>query len=90
MNNKDFNELCKLSQLELAPEQIKCFSVQLNNMLTMVEHLPDISDNIKPVDDFKEMILREDDITPSLERDVFLAAVPKHELGYISLPPLKY
>ncbi len=89
MEKKDFKRLCELSQLELAPQQEERFMAQMNDILSMVEHLPDIADISDPIDGIGQMTLREDVITASLTRDEFLSVVPKTEAGCILLPTLK-
>ncbi|CDA73824.1 aspartyl/glutamyl-tRNA(Asn/Gln) amidotransferase subunit C [Ruminococcus sp. CAG:579] len=57
--NIDIKHIAKLARLEIPEDELEMFGTQMENIVKMVEKLPDISDELKP-DPATPMKLRPD------------------------------
>ena len=46
--NIDIKHIAKLARLEIPEDELEMFGTQMENIVKMVEKLPDISDELKP------------------------------------------
>lgn len=82
----DIKHIAKLSCLHVDEENIPVLEKQMNDMIQMVENLPELSDcDLKPNIENK-MELRKDEIKPSYSRDNMLANAPQKQAGCIVVP----
>ena len=82
----DIKHIAKLSCLHIEEESIPTLEKQMNEMIEMVENLPELSDrNLNPKIENK-MDLRKDEICPSYSRDSILANAPQKQAGCIVVP----
>lgn len=81
----DVKRIANLAKLQLDDAQIPALEQQMKDILGMVEDLPELDDAIT-VDASNAMVLRPDEIMPSLARDEVLANAPKKQAGCIVVP----
>ncbi len=82
----DIKHIAKLSCLHVDEENVPILEKQMNDMIEMVENLPELSDrNLNPSVENK-MELRKDVIEPSFSRDIILANAPQKQAGCIVVP----
>lgn len=91
LTREEVEHVAWLARLELSEEEIVRFQEQLSAILEyarMLEHI-DIS-QVPPTATVLPMrnVMREDDVRPSLPRDVVLANAPEKESGYFRVPPV--
>ncbi|MEA5011671.1 MAG: Asp-tRNA(Asn)/Glu-tRNA(Gln) amidotransferase subunit GatC [Angelakisella sp.] len=82
----DIKHIAKLSRLHIEEEKILKFQQDMQNIIQMVEKLPDVKDQTLGVDRNNPMPLREDEIRPSMRRDDVLANAPKTAAGCVVVP----
>ncbi len=88
MDKIEFKKICELSRLTPPPEQAEELLANLDNIIKMVEHLPDTSNEAKSIIQVAEHTLRDDVVKPSLIRDEFFANVSATKSEYVSIPSL--
>lgn len=81
----DVKRIASLAKLQLDDDKIPMLEKQMEDILGMVEDLPEISGGVG-VDMKNVMALRPDKIMPSLPRDEALANAPKKQAGCIVVP----
>ena len=81
----DIKKIAKLSRLAIEPEREEKFQKDMQNIIEMVERLPEMeTGDLSPrVED--TMTLREDMVEPSLPRDV-LKNAPQVAAGCVVVP----
>lgn len=79
-------KIASLARLEIDAEQLPKFQKKLEDIIGMVEKLPDLSAVKIELDAANPMVLRKDEIGPSLKRDQVLANAPKTEAGCVVVP----
>ena len=77
----DIKHVAKLARLRIEDDQLEKFEEQMQDILGMVENLPEISGSEFGVDPSCPMQLRKDEITPSLRRDEVLKNAPEVKAG---------
>lgn len=82
----DVKHIAKLARLEVGEQDIKKVEKQMQDILLMVEDLPEIDGQNSFVDKENPMILREDEVRPSIKRDLLLQNAPKAIAGCIVVP----
>ncbi len=82
----DIKHIAKLSRLHIEEKKIFKFQQDMQNIIQMVEKLPDVKDQTLGVDRNNPMPLREDEIRPSMRRDDVLANAPKTAAGCVVVP----
>lgn len=81
----DIKHIAKLSRLKLEDDRIEKFQKQMQDIVSMVELLPD-TDGALELDPANRMELRNDEIRPSLPRDALLANAPDLAAGCVAVP----
>ena len=77
----DIAHIAKLSRLHFEPEQIAKFEKDMESIVAMVDHLPDVSDTLT-VDPNNAMRLREDVAKDhKFKREEMLANAPEVQAG---------
>lgn len=82
----DIKHVAKLSCLHIDEESIPTLEKQMNEMIEMVENLPELSDRALSPKIENKMDLRKDEIQPSYSRDSMLANAPQKQAGCIVVP----
>lgn len=82
----DIKKIAKLSRLAIEPEREEKFQKDMQNIIEMVERLPEMEtvDLSPKVED--TMTLREDVVEPSLPRDEVLKNAPQVVAGCVVVP----
>ena len=82
----DIKKIAKLSRLAIEPERVEKFQKDMQNIIGMVERLPEMgAGDLSPkVED--AMTLREDEIAPSLPREEVLKNAPQTAAGCVVVP----
>ena len=82
----DIKKIAKLSRLAIEPEREEKFQKDMQNIIEMVERLPEMgAGDLSPkVED--AMTLREDEIAPSLPREEVLKTAPQTAAGCVVVP----
>ena len=82
----DIKKIAKLSRLAIEPERGEKFQKDMQNIIEMVERLPEMgAGDLSPkVED--AMTLREDEIAPSLPREEVLKNAPQTAAGCVVVP----
>lgn len=82
----DIKKIAKLSRLAIEPEREEKFQKDMQNIIEMVERLPEMEtwDLSPKVED--TMTLREDMVEPSLPRDEVLKNAPQVAAGCVVVP----
>ncbi len=83
--NIDIKHIAKLARLKIAEEENSKFEKELSDIISMCEKLPQI-DGVLNVDESKVMVLRSDDLEPSLHRDEVLKNAPQTQAGCVVVP----
>ena len=84
--NIDIQHIAKLSRLSIEGDKLEKFQREMENIVTMVEKLPDLENQTLGVDPADRMELRRDEIRPSLRREVVLQNAPQSAAGCIVVP----
>ena len=82
----DIRHIAKLSKLSIPEDQIERFEEEMQAILSMVEHLPEIEGSAIAVDTTNTMELREDVVIPSASREDMLMNAPQTAAGCIVMP----
>lgn len=82
----DVKRVAKLARLRIPEEKVAKMEADMNDILRMVENLPDLSSADALIDVNNTMELREDVIVPSYPRDEMLKNAPKAVAGCIVVP----
>lgn len=82
----DIKHLAKLSNLRFEESEAEKLEKEMSDIIGMVENMPDIvGSDLKP-DPNNRMILRDDEVKPSLPRTEMLKNVPQSQAGCIVVP----
>ena len=82
----DIKKIAKLSRLAIEPEREEKFQKDMQNIIEMVERLPEMgAGDLSPKVEYA-MTLREDEIAPSLPREEVLKNAPQTAAGCVVVP----
>ncbi|MCI1269141.1 MAG: Asp-tRNA(Asn)/Glu-tRNA(Gln) amidotransferase subunit GatC [Ruminococcus sp.] len=82
----DIKHIAKLSRLRIEDEKLEKFEKDMENIVAMVDKLPEISDELT-LDASNPMKLREDKAVPNkFTRDELIANAPKVQAGCLVVP----
>ena len=82
----DIKHIAKLARLRIEDDQIDKFKNEMQNIVEMVEKLPDIDDELV-IDTANPMKLREDKaVTNKFTRDELMKNAPKVQAGCLVVP----
>lgn len=91
-NKEDLLKLMKLSKIECSEEEKSRFLSSLSRVVGYIDQLSELqTDGVPTCNHILESmssILREDEITETLDRETFLANSPAHIGGMIRVPPI--
>ena len=82
----DMKRLAKLSKLSFTPEEEAKFEKEMENIVNMVEKLPDIDASGALIDPENPMEMRHDVAEKKFERDELLKNAPEVQAGCIVVP----
>jgi len=82
----DVAHVAKLSRLRIPPEQLNQFEQQMQEIVNMVEDLPQPTVDNLSLRESDAMELRPDEVKPSLHRELLLAGAPKKQAGCVVVP----
>lgn len=91
LTRDDVTHVARLARLALTDEELDTFTAQLSDILSHVADLQNLDlDGVAPMVHPLPLtnVLREDVITPSLDRDEVLAQAPLAEDGRFRVPPV--
>lgn len=84
----DIRHIAKLSRLHVDDDEIQKFEAEMENIVGMVEHLPEFADTRIELNEKDAMTLRQDEVKPSLPRKEVLKNAPKTEAGCVVVPKI--
>lgn len=83
----DIDHIAKLARLKMDGSEREKFSTQMNDIIAMVEDLPELTGTAVALDPSHPMALRPDVVIPcAAKRDELLANAPKVEAGCVVVP----
>ena len=82
----DIKKIAKLSRLAIEPEREEKFQKDMQNIIEMVERLPEMGAGVLSPKVEDAMTLREDEIAPSLPREEVLKNAPQTAAGCVVVP----
>lgn len=82
----DIMRLAKLAKLSIPEEKVEEFREKMENIIQMVENLPDLDTQGSLVDPTNTMELRKDEVQPSFPRNEMLQNAPYTAAGCILIP----
>lgn len=84
--NIDIKHIAKLSRLRIEDEKVEKFEKDMQNIVDMVEKLPDINDELT-LDENNAMTLREDKaVTNKFTRQELMQNAPSVKAGCLVVP----
>lgn len=86
---EDVAYIAKLARLEFTPAQMEKLAIELNNIITYIDKLNELdTSNVEPLSHVTESVspLREDRITPSLDREEALKNAPDRTAEFFKVP----
>ena len=78
--------LAKLAKLSIPEEKVEEFRKKMEDIIQMVENLPDLDTQGSLVDPTNTMELRKDEVQPSFPRNEMLQNAPYTAAGCILIP----
>lgn len=82
----DMMHIAKLARLKIGADEAEKFERQMQDIIGMVEQIPELTDNYADVDPAHPMELRADDIQPSTKREELLKNAPQVQAGCVVVP----
>lgn len=82
----DIMRLAKLAKLSIPEDKVEEFRKKMEDIIRMVENLPDLDTEGSLVDPTDTMELRKDEVQPSFPRDEMLRNAPYTAAGCILIP----
>lgn len=89
INRDEVAHLARLARLDLPPEALDHYAVQLDAILNAVASVSEVATEDVPATSHPvpmTNVFRDDAVTPSLDRDEVLAAAPAAEDGRFRVP----
>ncbi len=91
MDEHSVRHVAKLARLELSDDEVKRMAIELSKITGYIEQLQAVNvahvqATVHPFHDAN--VWREDQIKPSLPRDVAVANAPDKEEGFFKVPPV--
>lgn len=91
ITRKDVENVALLSRLEVPEDKVATVTEQLNSILEYAEILNQVNtDGVKPTAHVLPLknVFREDEVKPSLSRELALSNAPQQEDGYFKVPKI--
>jgi len=89
---EEIEYIASLSRLKLAEEEREMYAVHLSQILEHAERLNELNtDGVEPTAHVLPVhnVFREDEVRPSLEREILLANAPDVENGCFKVPKIE-
>jgi aspartyl-tRNA(Asn)/glutamyl-tRNA(Gln) amidotransferase subunit C len=89
ITREDVEHVAELARLELTAAEKEQFIAQLNSILTYIEKLSELNTtDVEPTSHVIPMsnIFRDDEVRPSLDRDLVLQNAPQESHFFIKVP----
>jgi len=84
----NIRHIAKLSRLHIDENEVEKFEKDMQSIVGMVENLPEFKDYSLGLKASDAMVLREDEIMPSMKRSEVLQNAPQSEAGCIVVPKI--
>ncbi len=84
--NIDIKKIARLSRLTIGEQDIPRFERDMQNIVGMVDRLPDVSDMTLDLDSSRPMSLRPDRVEASPSRSEMMQNAPRVEAGCFVVP----
>ena len=84
----NIRHIAKLSRLHIDENEVEKFEKDMQSIVGMVENLPEFKDYSLGLKTSDAMVLREDEIMPSMKRSEVLQNAPQSEAGCIVVPKI--
>ncbi len=82
----DIKHIAKLAKLSIPEEKVEKFQKEMEDIIDMVENLPDLNTEGALLDPGDTMELRKDEVKPSYPRDDMLKNAPATAAGCLLIP----
>lgn len=82
----DIMHIAKLARLKIGADEAEKFERQMQDIIGMVEQIPELTDDCADVDPTHPMELRCDEIRPSTKREELLKNAPQVQAGCVVVP----
>lgn len=82
----DIKHIAKLSRLKVSENEIEKFEKDMENIVSMIENLSELSDTDSLLDKNNSMTLREDVAHNEFKRDELLKNAPQLKAGCVVVP----
>ncbi|MEF9852497.1 MAG: Asp-tRNA(Asn)/Glu-tRNA(Gln) amidotransferase subunit GatC [Hydrogenoanaerobacterium sp.] len=82
----DIMHIAKLARLKITEDEAAKFEGQMQDIIGMVETMPELTSDYTDVDSSRPMELRQDIIMPSVKREELLACAPAVQAGCVVVP----
>lgn len=82
----DIMHIAKLARLKIGADEAEKFERQMQDIIGMVEQIPELADDYADVDPAHPMELRRDEIRPSTKREELLKNAPQVQAGCVVVP----
>jgi aspartyl-tRNA(Asn)/glutamyl-tRNA(Gln) amidotransferase subunit C len=82
----DIKHIAKLARLSVNEEEAEKFSKEMENIVDMIQNLPQLDDTGALMDENNPMILREDVAVQNFKRDELLQNAPRVKAGCVVVP----
>jgi aspartyl-tRNA(Asn)/glutamyl-tRNA(Gln) amidotransferase subunit C len=89
IDREQVRHIAFLSRLALSDEEVETFSRQLSTIVDYFDRLEEVDlDDVPPYRQrpMARGELREDEVTPTMSRQDFLANAPRHQDGHVQVP----
>lgn len=86
MSKADVKRLAKLARLSVSEADAEKYGAQMQDILAMVEKLPQLSSEQSLVDPANAMKFRKDESRPSWSREEILQNAPQTQAGCVVVP----
>ncbi len=89
LREEKVKELAAWARLELSPEETTRFTRQINDLLSYVEKIKEVPvEGVEPTIHILPLnnVFREDQVRPSLDKELVLANAPQQERGFFRVP----
>lgn len=86
LGTAEIERIAKLARIELSPEETASLAAELTAIVGFVEQLSSVDiEGVAPTDQVTGLVdvWRDDEVVPSIPREVLMANVPEMKDGYI-------
>lgn len=84
----DIQHIAKLSRLKIAEGEAAKFEKEMENIVTMIQDLPQMDEQGALIDENNPMVLREDVAETLYRRDDLLKNAPQTQAGCVVVPKI--